>query len=674
MSIKIPLNWTKKTDMDFDPTRIIQPGYNVKQVGPIVTMLLQATASATASFGYVNSATYLDNIAKYVDNSTPVYPAPADEDPVLGMLEQMVAQAWTAIRYIVYGGDYPTMDVTIDDNLFKGCFEFFKAGILNRPFPWVKKGDMDILDSGLTTDLSDAIEGVSWGDDAALSPAYDHIAWFARIAYAFGVSMRGDFPQLSQRIEATNNATIVTRNLEALFFLFPITLMDYFYLSAAQSDVAVFNIAALLDSLVNKKVPSEIFNAIDQSWRDFVIEHKYAVLGTNLSDLRTYTGDFIGHSLLDATTLDNVIHDWKTKGMVSNWALKKARTNWGIGVYEKHGEKVHFMNLFNGAIPDTGYTTHGDTTWELGINIALLVDYMKNREELVRDYLAYVNKKSYTWTDVAKIYSTWFTEFSVLTSLKGFCEPEAYRPLRRQFAYSDHPTNTNGWRDETGGLLTRDPQLLLTGDAFKDDENTRSLASEWAYFYFYNQLPSHYRLYFPYDIDEAEFYNMMWFGLLFDMTADDGDAYSTLDMDIDTDLCMYTVRSMRLIEMINSKMPDKVECLAWAYDTQIPKFEDVNDVLDLANYEDTALKYGSELIDSAPASNTAYCSHRPKGWKDAPVVYLDMIAHEDVAKQMITNAIGMSAVSLSSSKPSGQTSHAEVDDKTEGDAADSTEV
>ena len=663
---------------------LTQTGFTPFEID-ILTMPLQATISATDSFGYITRKGTYDNLAKYVDNGTPVYPTPTDEDvPLLGELEKVVAQCWTAVRSIVLGGSYPVRDTDVDDNLLSMIYREFMNGICNQKIGWFDK------DAKLTAEtvLTDALEGISWGDDAAALAVVHHAGWFSRLFYVMGLAYAKDFPKLATRIENTNHDVVFLRNIEALLFLATKDLMDFFYLAAGQSDVGVFNIASLYEGIVSKRVPEEVFHAIESLWSNIANEDKFDVLGSTLGTgsgaLTTLTGNFVAHTLIEATTISNAIFNWKTKFKVSNWALNKARTLFGIGKYEKHGETVHFANLFNGVVADDGgdYDDHGETTWELGVNLSIMIDYLTNCKGLVDDYLQYVDKKGYTWTEVTDVYKVKFTEFSVLTSLKGFAEPEAYRPMRRSIGYTgegesgqseEGPLYTTGWRSKP---VHFDPQELLTADEFETGNDSYETGCEWAYLIFADQLPDYAKLHMPYDWEEREVYNSIWFGLLLDCTS--GADITNAEMHgIANTVAVYhwTSRRMRVVTMVDVKQPEKIRCLAYSDDTQNPKWEDVDDVLDFTNYLDTALKYGMMLVYTTPSEIVHNMRHRPKGWPEAPETTWENIGNVDVARQILKNAVGMSSSGKTAAPdPAPQVADKEVGPNTEGDNEDGTEA
>jgi hypothetical protein len=679
MTEKVALNITKKTDHDFDPFLMMQTGYGVLHLH--VTQMPMQSDVGIASVGDVNHADFLDNITEFQKAGSANSTFPEIEDgtqlPIVRILERMTAAAWTCIRSVVYNGTWLTWPTWVADvvgdgpQIFRAAYEQFKRGVFRRdPIAWSDSFTSNF--PGTAANADQVTEGLSW---SATHP----FQMISRLAYIFGLSMADKFPDLSVRIEATNNDTVLERNLQALYLLFPPTMLDFYYLGAAQSDVGMFSIANLQEGLVSKKVPSDIFNSVDQAWLEFVKTSKYDVLGANMKNaggtqvLKTYVSDFIDDTLVEGTDIDTAIDNWKTKYMVCNWSLKQARSMFGVGKYEKNGEQVHFANLLSGAVQDTNYADHldqdGEPHWYLGINLAILYDYLENKKDLVRDYLLFTKKKSYTWTDITSIYDGWFTEFSVIGGLSGYAEPEKYKQIRRMetFISTEVPDTTYGWRQDCDSNVVT--TLFATSTPTLTISTMLEVPSEWGYLFASQYVPNKYRFYMPYDWDEKEIYNALLLGLLFD-TAE------TLPTgDIDKDTVSYAFQALRLVQIINCKVPDEVLCLAFGYNTQTPKWEDVADVLDYDNYSDTCQKYAVLLVDRAPTTMRFYYQHRPKGWKDIPHVFVDDVGHRDVAQQLLMNAFALqNSGKKSTTIPKGQDPNKELDSNSEGDNADGSEA
>jgi hypothetical protein len=664
----VQINIVHKTDHDFDPKIILHPGYKVFDI-MMTNMLLQPAESVTAGFissapatrGTIDSVLLLDNLTELVkvDDTDSAFPELEDDGkPVLMQLQKLLLEAWTIVRSVVHNetwpdiekyhvggsacataGGYPgktewdTWDAGKGMQIFFIGFEAYKAGLMYENYPnWGQdlEGAVTSAAPAVRDDAHDLVGGLLWYD----SDDNHHYSWYCRIMYGLGLAMRNDFPDLTSRIESTTSQTMLFRNIESMYFLAIVALNDLFPLSAMQSDVAVFNLAGLYETNRNRNIPEDIYKAADNDWLPFVVPDKYATFAV-ANKWQTYTGDFINTSVIEATTIDNAIHNWKTQYLVCGWSLKMARSMWGLGTYSKRGNTIHFANLFNGIIPtaDGLYNTHGVSSWALGINISIGIDYLKARQTLPQDFLRFVNKKNFTWTQVNEIYSKFFTPFSVLGSLNGYCEPEVYIASRRGVLFEDFVDTTSFFRNESVSNVGTAAEYYQsnTDTIVADLSTTLYYGGEWIWLYTHQYIPEDYYLLMPYQWDDKEIYYSFLFGILFDTI------YDPSGVTIDADFDKVKHSHARFVECIDAKQPEKVSCLITSTVVDQPKIEDVKDVLATGSL-DTTMKYGMELVNRQATGASIQVGHRPNQWKGASTTYIENIGNRDVALGLIANS------------------------------------
>jgi hypothetical protein len=262
---------------------------------------------------------------------------------------------------------------------------------------------------------------------------------------------------------------------------------------------------------------------------------------------------------------------------------------------------------------------------------------------------------------VNQVYGDFYTNFSVLEDLKGFAEPETYKPLRRTIVFGDDPDATTFVR---GDPISSDPEVLFTDDSNTAimDDNSMSMTSEWVYLMLNAYLPNWYALHCPYDWSESELSYALLFGLLFDTGADP-------DIDHDASCDRWTAFSLRLVQMINAKKPDDVIALCSSGNNETARFEDITDPTDCTAFQSISYKYAVELIDRVPTPHQIMQGPRPKGWDGAAATVIDNIGHRDVAHQLLANCIRLVGKTPSSTVGKPQTD-SKPDENTVGDGPD----
>lgn len=569
------------------------------------------------------------------------YKLAANENRMMAdVVLDLVCQQRTYIRAAIKGS-WP--DMSSSTSYLTALKKEMAEGLMWKP-------PQKLQDDGVTasTTIAQYVAGFDWKQ--AGTPAYEgHFGWLRRSFYTLGLLWAPSFPPFSARLTEQRLVQI-----ERMFYIYTCAAVKIvadllIALLPIQSDKAMFNIALKIANLVNKKVDPTMGSNIEPIWSKFAELNKVLVTSDAIENEKVWVSDYIDVSLINGTTLEDSIHEYKTEFMVSNIALKLAREMAGIGKYEKCGATDHFLILWNNACytktgtPCTGgplaiATSHGAGKWTLGLETYCALKYLEDCRQMDEEWVKFIAKSvHWTYKDISVWGAGLYTSFSMFKSVMGLADPTSYRGLRALFNWGTRG-ETSGWDIAPD---TWAPSDILSGGAIVRGSPYWH-AADWIYpFLQYGDLKENDIIYFPVGWTMPEFINRCRWGMLLATNGDITDYHRTTERQL-----KYTAQHLRLVTLVNNKNREIV-CLMHTpggedKDVETLRFEHVLSATDFTNYFMVANKFIACLDYVDHSMHLHYQAPRPKiedGWPSQIV----KIGNRDVQKKFLQLYIGATA-------------------------------
>jgi len=636
----------EKVKPEEEPYTLVQTGYDTLDVN-IINVPLYSDDTLDTDMLALPSARLVAGDQGDLEAASPShFVAKSDDTGVLYMdyILDLLAQAE---RFIICVGQkkvWPNMaSSTVALN---GVFPFIKRGVLGLPPPRFPN-DWDFTeDADDATGLSDQLAGQVWKDTAELGTKVNHWQQVGRIAYAWAISQFKQFPEFWHRLE--QQADIVQERTIWIYTLaFVIQWAYVIPIAACQSDRAAFLLGFKQVNAINKKIDAGLAGPLDPIWEQFVELVKYQYLATPMKDQDCFVGTFINVGLIAGQTLEDSIHDYSMVFRVPDFALKMARQMFGIGKCTSRGTNENFAILLNlacyakqhagGPLNITKVPGHGETEWGVGLQFYHVQKIFRDLVMLERDWkLMLKQSKHQTWTDVVGNLADMFTDFSVMTSINGTAENDAWRGLKSVVNYGT--TADSGW---DYGSSVQDISSMATDDAWDD---TVCFGTIWPYFYFGygNSFPKN-RLWLLHNWSELELSYWIKWGMLLDT----GDSVIGPDKGALKTNERYWCYCLRLVQLIEARTGNVRGLLKMHGDHTEARWQKVKSRIN-SGYPsiDTeyTVSYGNMTIDS----QEVYQPERPlaKTWNGSSTMFIGNIGENSVCQA----ALKMFAGSNSSAK------------------------
>lgn len=411
----------------------------------------------------------------------------------------------------------PTIHANYEFSQFR---TLMRAALLNTPLS-------DVLTN---TSLATLIADLDWYVSGSLDKIAEHREWTRRWIYALGLMWRSEFPKMNERFETMTDAQIT--KLIDLFLAGAFSSLWYFFIMAAvQSDRAAFSLGYLDKGLLSGKITDEMKTTVSDRWAELVRRNRPAI--TVPYNHTASTVPFLEVAAINGQTLEDSLHDYNTEFFVPDFSLKLARQMFGIGRYDAHGEKTDFAILLdrcwgvdtNAVGEDTiahisaiAAVTAG-TAWELGRNTALAILELRTMTGFRNLWLrALTNRRHWTYDEVSKWAEKLWTPMSMIKSMNGIVENDAYKAIRSTvfFTAYAHPLVSSRFADPNDMVSTND----LAQDRYAAvNESTMAdrapLASPWIYPFVFqsNHCNPMYSIHFP-NLNDNELTAWIRYGML----------------------------------------------------------------------------------------------------------------------------------------------------------------
>jgi hypothetical protein len=583
-------------DESVDQTLSYQTGFDQVDI-TIVNMDMQDSAGVT---GYrMTEGPGFDSADLSADPSgTAFYSYNQDALPWLDyVIQGLGTQAWHFIRVLRKG----KFEIPHEDTVLGFYMKEFQRGLLSDTIQMIQN------DASAATALSDILQGLNYDDDGV---GTNDVHWqkLRRKAYKAGIRYRKHMPDLSQRIETIDEG-IFNKNVAALVIAPALADVYEYPLGMGGSDKGWFNVAMMIEGFLKGKIKSAEFKlALEPVWKEVGRKNKVDILGSNIASHKQLTQDILDPGSINSASLDTIIDFFDKEFSVVDEALKTARVKYGIGKYESGEETVHFGVFLNGAVETSGgaYDTHGQSTWRLGLNTALLIDFLQDASSLKDDLEQAAKKDHYTWTGIIKIYSSILTPFSIYKGFEGRVEPQYYRAARSQLRFSDDPDSTTGFMND---VVSADVSDIQSANVFKFGTSGTSMLFEQGAAilpFVWNFIQDKWILYSGTRMTLPEFIAIFEYGIEF------LSAKGTHAANVD-----FTASRIHLVEFINAVDTESVEGLMYAT-SDTYRFDHVKDVYSCTR--NITHKYALTLVQKQPdfTSYPIYSASRLKGIKDKP--------------------------------------------------------
>jgi hypothetical protein len=393
--------------------------------------------------------------------------------------------------------------------------------------------------------------------------------------------------------------------------------------------------------------------AFDVAWTEIIRENKKDAILTltgnrNYLDHEVYLDDFYNFSLLDGTTLEEVITRMNDTYIGASWAVKTARRVFGIGVFKGGGEEVHFAHLLNTALPTSGgaYDNHNTDEWIVGPSMLLCFNYFQNltRKRYAEDVREALSKrKSYTWADLES-FADVFTDVKISgngATFNGGAEPVVFKPMRRHLPFSALPSTGSAKMlaapssANLAGMEAAAGDVWKTGVAFQDT-TMATYRGIWLTAFIHANLPDKYRLYHTTQLSIEDLSMEMFMGMFYDT-----DGVDTTNK--------YDLWGFHLVEMIEARTPSgkPKRRYFWMYATaETKRYEHVINVLATTGSGPAvitnpaiSLKYMYFIARSGISASDVISFSRPKGLVDTSYKFVQDYGQEDNQRLLIESAL-----------------------------------
>lgn len=616
----------------FHPSEIISTGYDVIDLTFINLMMQSEDGYGLA--GNPNNDDYLPSKALGQSGSSSITTDGVDFMFYLSV--QLLGEGWDWMIKTITNASWTSI---ADYDVFEFAVKNYRYGLRRRPM-W------EIQEDGSTTATTNVhrTQSINWDHDGGTLDA--HQTYIKRFFYAAGVRDASRFPDLTDSIKDSATQTSWDRISEIMCFGVVMELVYLYVLGALQSDRFVWSLGAAQPGILPRKVESQdLAVSMDPIWIRFTKPLIHDVLGSSMSadnydGLANAYGAFI-FSLVDLSNMDPFNQRLSVNYDVPKSSLGLARKLFGGGLYEvkERGnyERNHFAILLNLAEPaGSTYTTHGISEWALGPNTAIGIDFLEDLRRIKYDFESLLNKKHWTWFDVRAVFKDFWTDFNVVKSISGFCDPRVYKAIRRQFNHSDSvKTFSDGLGYYSGGNQSSTEADQYTGGAWVssfDHENWFHTLFVWP-----EQDPRD-CLYMGSDWDINELLYDLWYQMLFH-TDTIGDVHK-----------VYWYRQ-RYVEIIDFRDGSHFAFASPTSTNDVARFECYGDTLGNGLCQ---MKYGVWLDEMNTTFSRVYQGSRPKGYVDHHPMRIERYGDPDVKLQLIEAfmaLLGATSVEITSNSP-----------------------
>lgn len=621
-----------KSLADFAPSEIISTGYGVLDITFLNLMMQSEDGYGLA--GNANNDDYLPSKALAAAGSSSL--STTDVDFLYVLSRQTFGEAWK-FTIAANTGTWPTL---ADYDFFEFAVENYRLGLRLQPIRAIQQDC-----STASTTLTHQINSCVW-DDVGAGTSDRHTDVFKRYFYAMGIRDAVRFPELTESIPDSATQTSWNR-ISTIMCIGVITELIYHYIiGALQSDRFAWSLGAAQPGLLPSKVnTTELATTLDPIWLHFTKPLIHDSLAGNLTS-DSYDGLANPYGCFDFSLIDLAAMEPFNQRLLVDFdvpvpSLDSARNMYGGGLWEvkERGnyETVHFANLLNLAEPSgSGYTAHGISTWYVGPNTAIGLDFLEDVRRFKSDFEQMLRRKHWTWFDVTKVFDNFWTPFNVTKSVSGFCDPAIYKAILRQFGGFDDSSKTfsNGMGYYSGGNNTSTGTNLLDSGVWfdggaQDHENWWMHAIIWE-----GQEPRDV-LYIGSEMTINELAYDFMFGLLYACEADD-----------DEHKIVYY--RQRYVEMIDFRDGSHFGFASPVTTVDIPRFECYT------HYLETALlymKYGVWIDNIGATVSRIYSAARPKGYVEKHPMRIERYGDIDVKIQLIqacTAVFGTNSVTSNS--------------------------
>jgi hypothetical protein len=638
----------EKYKPDEDPFRVVQTGW---ETGEIFIIKMASHNMATTSALLTNLMKMPTKRTDYDSKTELEAAAPTtfygiDEGSCqfLEWLLDLVSQARTFVRQVRSSSTWPVKPSVVLGVDGLACAFWYLCEDMRRGLMHEGPNPMYLIDAATpiltaANTVAKVIAGLDWKIIATPTPdSENNWTQVRRWIYALGLYWQSSFPKFFARFDSMQEVQI-TRTVEIFTAAAIYVIADFYFLSAAQSDRAMFNIAFLRKGLVSGKIDPSLATSIERFWDPLAKLGKYARYdGTKNA---SYTTNFIDAQLVNSESVEESIHDYNTEFVVCDLALKLARSMFGISKYDKAGEVKHFASLLDlansggdanantiVALSDTGFDTHGISTWMLGANMAICQKYLQDCRMRDEEWEFAVRKKlHWTHAEISEWAATIFTKFSMKGSLMGLCEASAYKALKRNI-YS---------AADAGGIIAtgegRDPNLVHSTSTLQLTMAKAGYISQspWILLFLQGYMKEQSRLIMPTDWTIEEFIQELRFGMLLGKV----DAYATSGR-------KWLGKKLHFVQAVNSKTKEVIEM--WKMKDEEIRVEFITDVLAHTTgvFTTPALsaKYAFGLVEVAPDPLEYNSEARPKGIEDQGTCFIPRFGDPNVMKAILSRVYG----------------------------------
>ena len=393
----------------------------LRSISPTLSPTDLATALLTPNAAFIKSS---DN-----DNNVPLF----------RYMSNLAAQAM-AILYCIAGNKEMTEAKIHDDLEIKRFMDLMRNTIQNR--------DIDLLlfknDGGVPVNMTELIQTLTWNGSVTLT-GENHNNWVNRWLYVLALGWKDQFPMLNEKFETATDAQIWKTVL--LFLIRGIlTLYQFFPIAFMQSDRANFSMGYLQEKLITKVSAKEYATSLDERWAKFVRTNKASFLVP--SSYTALTKNWLNVEAINGQTLEDSIARFSTRYKVIDMSLKMARTSFGIGKVDAHGNQVDFavfldpmfgINTTTGTVQRYGYGASpvDENEWPLGYPTTVAIQIFDDMEFLPDLWdQCLQRRKHWTYSDVAAWAKTMFVDFDMKSSLNGSIEADAYKGIRGNVGFT----------------------------------------------------------------------------------------------------------------------------------------------------------------------------------------------------------------------------------------------
>ena len=530
-----------------------------------------------------------------------------------------------------YSGDWVSIADSDTTKLLFPWYTIFRQA-LHRNEPLTYKDD----GTTAATTLAEAIQGLDWNDEGVGAAARMQ-QWMYRFATFQGVRYSKIVPGLTDKLDAASETNRIRIEM-ILSALAAVELIYLFPMLAAQSERAMFALAAHHESDLNRKFPTPeaLASTVDPIWLKWTEKLRFDVTDSNIADHIGQTGRWIQPYALQGASLDTAFKRARQNYRVPVFAVNFAKTFAGICKTEVNDVEEHIAMLYTFHPPDdaaydaiaAAAWTHGKAEWILGLDLSLVLDWLITVEDIVEKACRTLvgERAHFSWSgaELTKIVDDMWVDFNFTRTISGYASPIIGRVVDRHLRFQDSAKVT-GTPITGGQIVYNDDATVVDGTYMaatnyldpEDLDGTTTFTAglftnQWAWLslFIWKYQDPELRLLSTGGFTLEEIAADFLFGMLLDCNKPNADRAKG-----------FEYRKILAVELIDSYRPDKHYGFMRAATTKdSARFQDIDDVL---TWSET-FKHRDALFFATPATTFArrYTAPRPKGLKDRVMTFI----------------------------------------------------